>query len=114
MMAEPAFFEMLVLSSAAVGLILLGGARAALSRRSAGIRWTAPAVCTATPALAMAALGFPAAAAVGIGVVGGAAVGLALVGSESVLVRVVAVLRRFGRPSVQAAVLSAGGAILLV
>lgn len=113
-MSDAAFFEMLVLCSAAAALILLGGARAALARRSAGIRWTATAISAVTPALAMAAFGFPSAAAAAFGVVAGVIAGLALVGSEAVLTRVIAVARWFGRPSVQAAVLSAGGSVLLV
>jgi hypothetical protein len=112
--ADAAFFEMLVLCSAAAVLILLGGARAATARRSGTVRWSISAVCALLPAAVMAASGFPAAAAVAVGVVAVATVGMALVGSEAVLARVVAVLRQFGRPGVQAAVLSAGGAALLV
>jgi hypothetical protein len=113
-MSEGAFFEMLVLSSAAMGLMLLGGARAMMARRSRAVRWTGSAACALLPAVGMAAFGFPAAAAGAMGVVAVATTGMAFVGSEAVRARVVAVLRQFGRPGVQAAVLSAGGATLLV
>jgi len=113
-MSDPALLELLTLCMAAAGLMLLGGARAALPRSSAGVRWTAAAACALAPAAVSATLGLPLTAAVSAGVVAAAAVTFSLIGSNAVLVRLVVVLRRMGRPGVQAAVLTAGGAGLLV
>jgi hypothetical protein len=112
-MSEAAFLEMMVLSSTAAGLVLLGAVRALVAGRSVGLRLAATAGCALAPAVGLATVGFPSAAALPAGLVGVLGIGLALVGSGPAA-WASARLRPLARPGVQAAALAVGGGVLLV
>jgi len=112
-MSDAAFLEMFVLCATAVGLALLGAARALLAGRSLGVRLGATLGCAVAPALGLAAGGFPEMAALSAGLVGAVGVGLAIVGSAPgtwLCCR----LRVLARPGGQAVALWTTGGIVLV
>jgi len=109
-MTEAAFLQMIVLASAAAGLVGLGIARVALAGRSVGVKLGAFGGAICLPALGPVALGFAEVALYPVALVGAAAVVSLAAGSD----RLFAGLRRFRRPAVQGGVLSVAGVALLV
>ena len=113
-MADGRFVEMLTLCGTALGLIVLGLCHLLAASPRPAMRLATGAGATAAGAAGPLLLGFPAVALAAAAIVAGTASLSALLGSARVSAGLAAGLRRFGRPSTQAACLSAVGGVVLV